>query len=128
MSAKPQSSHPAEVTAPPQEEDAPNARKAIAIAIVTMTVFALGILYVVLVLRFTGTSPRNLGGPMPRQTGQSEIGIVDQPIFENDQRQKRLSQEKRALLTEYGWTDRQAGTIHMPVERAIDEMVREGQP
>jgi hypothetical protein len=114
-----------EVATPSQEEDAPNVRKAIAIALGTLAVFSLGIVYVLLVLHYTGTSPKRIGGSVPPEIGRSEIGIVDQPVFENDQRLKRLVAEKRGLLNGYGWTDRDAGTIHMPVDRAIEEMVRE---
>lgn len=125
MSGQRLDSAPSEVATPSQEADAPNVRKAVAIALGTLAVFALGIGYVLIVLGYTRTSPKRIGGPLPRETGQPEIGIVDQPVFENDQRLNQLIAAKRALLAGYGWTDRDAGTIHMPVDRAIEEMIRE---
>jgi hypothetical protein len=31
-------------------------------------------------------------------------------------------------LSSYGWVDRQKGIIHLPVERAMEQMVSESRP
>jgi hypothetical protein len=113
------------IVTPVQEEDEPNVGKVVAIAIGTLIVFAVGIVYVLLVLHFTHTSPKRLGGPVPKQTGQPEIGIVDQLVFEGDRRLSDETARKRSQLEGYGWTDRDAGTVHFPVGRAIEDMLRE---
>ena len=40
-----------------------------------------------------------------------------------DYRQKELER-----LNSYGWVDRSAGKVHMPIDRAIDEVLRAGLP
>lgn len=110
---------------PVQEEDAPNLPKLVAIGIGTLIVFAAGIVYVFIVLRRVEPPLAQLGGAPPNPSGSAEIGIVDQPIFENDRRLIELTAAKRAILDGYGWSDRDAGTIHIPVSRAIDDMLRE---
>jgi hypothetical protein len=109
---------------PVQEEDAPNLPKLVMIAVGTLAVFAAGIVCVYLVLQRAGTTPQ-VGGALPKEIGSAEIGIVDQPIFENDRRLVDLIAAKRAWLDGYGWTDRDAGTVHVPVSRAIDDLLRE---
>ena len=36
--------------------------------------------------------------------------------------------ETNRTLTEYGWVDRDAGVVHLPIERAIDLMLERGFP
>ena len=40
----------------------------------------------------------------------------------------QLRQTTREVLNSYGWVDRQAGTVRVPIERAIDIMARRGFP
>ena len=63
--------------------------------------------------------------PLPPGVNQYEVGIVNQRMFSLDQRaaQKRLQQMNR--LNSYGWIDRQAGVVHIPVDVAMDMLVKE---
>lgn len=40
----------------------------------------------------------------------------------------RLNAREDALLTSYGWIDRSAGTVRIPVDRAMDLIVHRGLP
>jgi len=63
--------------------------------------------------------------PLPKGVNQYEVGIVNQRMFSLDQRaaQKRLQQMTR--LNTYGWLDKQAGVVHIPVDVAMDMLVQE---
>ena len=63
--------------------------------------------------------------PIPLGVNKYEVGIVNQRMFSLDQRaaQKRLQQMNR--LNTYGWLDRQAGVVHIPVDVAMDMLVQE---
>jgi hypothetical protein len=52
--------------------------------------------------------------------GKPEIGIVDQVPFEITRIVPRTRREQQRWLNSYGWVDRDKGTIHVPVERAMD--------
>ena len=39
-----------------------------------------------------------------------------------------LRERDRALLDGYGWVDRGAGRVHIPVERALELMAQDGTP
>lgn len=40
----------------------------------------------------------------------------------------RMRERERARLSTYGWVDRQAGVVHIPIERAMEIVAREGLP
>jgi hypothetical protein len=40
--------------------------------------------------------------------------------FEESHAARDLAARKRALLSSYGWVDRERGTVRIPIERAID--------
>jgi hypothetical protein len=58
--------------------------------------------------------------PVPKEIGKPEIGIVDQVPFEITRSAVRTRREQEQWLNSYGWIDRDKGTIHVPVERAMD--------
>jgi hypothetical protein len=43
-----------------------------------------------------------------------------------DLNRKRKAEE--AMLTSYGWVDRPAGIVHIPIERAIELLAQRGLP
>jgi len=65
--------------------------------------------------------------PLPRQIGQAEIGIVDQVPFEVYRTLENHRKERTARLEHWGWVDRKAGTVHMPIADAMDLVVKEHQ-
>jgi hypothetical protein len=58
--------------------------------------------------------------PLPGEAGSPKIGIVEQQLFANTNTGERWRAEQRRRLDGYGWVDRGAGVIHIPVDRAMD--------
>jgi hypothetical protein len=69
------------------------------------------------------------GGPLPipRQIGQTEIGIVDQVPFDVTRAYQTYRDDRNARLESWGWVDRKAGLVHMPIEEAMDRVVKEAK-
>jgi hypothetical protein len=63
--------------------------------------------------------------PIPAQMGQAEIGIVDQVPFDVTRAAEAYRKEEIERLSSWGWIDRKQGTVHMPIDRAIDLVVQE---
>ena len=57
-------------------------------------------------------------------------GAFPNPKLEEDERGQlngiRIDEEK--TLYSYGWVDEKAGTVHIPIERAMDLLVQRGLP
>lgn len=57
-------------------------------------------------------------------------GVFPNPKLEEDERGQlndiRIREEKQ--LYSYGWVDEKAGTLHIPIERAMDLIVQRGLP
>ena len=65
--------------------------------------------------------------PIPRQVGQAEIGIVDQVPFDVTRAFQTYRDERNARLESWGWVDRKAGVVHMPIEEAMERVVKEAK-
>ena len=63
--------------------------------------------------------------PIPAQMGRAEIGIVDQVPFDVTRALQAYRQERIERLSSWGWMDRKQGTIHIPIERAMDLVLEE---
>lgn len=63
--------------------------------------------------------------PVPPQIGQSKIGLVEQQLFETATRGKKDQDARRKLLDSYGWVDRDAGVVRIPIDRAM-QLTAEG--
>jgi hypothetical protein len=104
-------------------------KKVIAVGVVSLVIFALASWWAATILH----SERSALGPhvewkMPTELGNREIGIVDQVPFEGDQRLDKWKAERAEWLTQYGWVDRARGVAHIPIERAMDEIVAGAVP
>ncbi len=66
-------------------------------------------------------------GPMaaPTEIGQNEINIVDQVPFGVSRAVQGYRRSQLERLESWGWIDRKAGTVHMPIGDAIDLVVKE---
>ena len=111
------------------EQDTINFKKVIAVGVVSLIVFALASWWAITILH----SERAALGPrvewkMPTELGNNEIGIVDQVPFEGDQRLQKWKTERAEWLSQYGWVDRARGVVHIPIERAMDEIVAGAVP
>ncbi|WP_224366348.1 hypothetical protein [Hyalangium versicolor] len=62
---------------------------------------------------------------VPARMGEAEIGDVNQRPFALEDAAPRLRAEQGARLETYGWVDRGAGIIHVPIERAMEQVLAE---
>ena len=121
-------SHSSEHLPPPeaQAEEAISWLKVFAVGTSALIVFTLAVL---LVLRMLHARERALQpegpDPLPRQIGQSEIGIVDQVPFDVYRGLQSYRNERLQRLESWGWIDKKQGTVHMPIEQAMDRVVQE---
>ena len=65
--------------------------------------------------------------PLPREIGQTEIGIVDQVPFDVYRTLEKYQKDRTSYLQHWGWVDRKAGTVHMPIADAMERVVQEHQ-
>jgi hypothetical protein len=63
--------------------------------------------------------------PVPPEIGQNKIGIVEQSVFDLQVRGQRDNAARVERLSSFGWVDRDAGVVHMPIDRAM-ELVAQG--
>ncbi|ABF91636.1 hypothetical protein MXAN_3870 [Myxococcus xanthus DK 1622] len=59
----------------------------------------------------------------PPTLGVSEVADVNQRLFKREDAAPRLREAQRARLRGYGWVDRDAGVIHIPVEQALEQVL-----
>lgn len=57
--------------------------------------------------------------------GQPEVNIVEQVHYDADTRVAVWKQDIAKRQNGYGWVDRKAGTIHVPVESVYDRVIAE---
>jgi hypothetical protein len=101
-------------------------RKIVGVGVAAIVIFGLSILWSTSLLHTAEKEMQPAGPPpLPKGVNQYEVGIVNQRLFSLDQRaaQKRLQQMNR--LNTYGWLDKQAGIVHIPVDVAMDMLVQE---
>jgi hypothetical protein len=63
--------------------------------------------------------------PIPAQMGQAEVGIVDQVPFDVTRSLQAYRTERVERLSSWGWMDRKQGTIHIPIDRAMELVLAE---
>jgi hypothetical protein len=66
--------------------------------------------------------------PIPPEVGRSKIGMVEQQLFEVAVRGERDRAVRLERLRSYGWVDRGAGVAHVPIDRAMELVVRGVRP
>jgi hypothetical protein len=66
--------------------------------------------------------------PWPAEIGRNKIGIVEQRLFELavEPADRRRAQLER--LRTWGWADRKAGVLHMPIDEAMERVLRGERP
>lgn len=59
-----------------------------------------------------------------------DVGKIPEPQLEAFERQalKELREKEARLTTTYGWVDKDAGVVRIPVERALELTLAEGLP
>jgi hypothetical protein len=124
------SSSPPHAPHVPGTDDDVNIKKIVVIGVVSLVIFALSAVVAHIILRRDETTLQARGvAPLVRGLAQKdEIGIIDAVPFDADARLDRWRKEKGRALTSYGWVDRKKGIIHIPVEEAMKEVIRQTPP
>ena len=109
---------------PIQEEDRIPVGKIVLVAVVSLAVFAVGVVWSVSIQRSENQTIVQWHKPAgPDQTGKPEVGIVYQLPFNKSAYAEDKKAEKELWLNHYGWTDKAKGTVHVPIETAIQKYV-----
>lgn len=114
---------------PPAEEDVIPSAKIVWVGIGALAVFLVGSLLtaygMVAVRRYV-----NPAGPpaLPSEAGSAKIGIVEQRLFENANQNVAWREQAYRRLGSVGWVDRARGIVHVPIEQAMDRVVKGERP
>lgn len=103
-----------------QAEDRINYKAIGMVAGISLTLFALGIVWAYTIYDRTRGEPLDI---IPERIGTAEIGIVDQLQFNQDMRAEDLRKQKLEKLSSYGWVDPQQNLVHVPVEVAMKRYI-----
>jgi hypothetical protein len=99
----------------------------VVIGVITLLIFAIAVLWSTKIWRERVRDNQPTRPEMPRELGSPEIGMVDQMPFEQNIAAARLREHKLRRLTTYGWVDKQKGTVHIPIEKAMEQLIAEGR-
>ena len=123
-----QPSHATEHMSPPpaHAEEVISWFKVIGTGLAALIVFALAtwVTYRYMNLREKALQPEG-PDPIPQQIGQVEINIVEQIPFDVTRVLQTYRNERIERLSSWGWVDKKAGTVHMPIDRAMELVVKE---
>jgi hypothetical protein len=109
----------------PTNEDGVNIFSIVMVGVVSLIVFAVSVVVAGMLLKWDTGRLHDARGRATAgtQLGKAEIGIVDQVEFDLDRRVDvwRASNKKR--LGSYGWVDRSKGVVHIPIDKAMEEVI-----
>jgi len=128
MSQEP--SHSTEHLPPPeaQADEHIAGFKVVAVGVIALIVFGAATVWSARILDRTAKT-LSPAGPLPvgKEIGKAEIGIVDQTPFETTRGAAQYRREALQRLNSYGWVDPQRGLIHVPIDKAIDQLLSQEQ-
>jgi hypothetical protein len=105
---------------PVQEEDRIATGKIIATGVVSLLLFGVGAIWSVKIqrdeMKSIVTSPHIYG---PTEIGKGEIGLVYQWPFNLSHYAADKVEAKKIPLDQFGWVDKHAGVVHIPIDQAI---------
>lgn len=113
---------------PPAEADRINSWKIAAVGIGSLVVFLVAAVVTVVQMRRQQAELEPAYPVMPAQAGQRKIGIVEQQLFENANRAETMTRQQRERLGSWGWVDREKGTVHVPIDTAMELVLRGERP
>jgi hypothetical protein len=109
-----------------QEEDRIQTRFIVTVGLCAFVAFAVGIWWAVTVQRGRTGTIKSDTAPMPALAGQTEIGMVYQPVFD---RSRGIAADRaatqRRVLDSYGLVDEKVA--HIPIERAAELVIERGK-
>jgi hypothetical protein len=97
------------------------------VIIVSLVIFALGVVWANTAKVRRLDELHALHGQPDRLAlvGQTKLGIVEQELFEKKHDAQDYRESRLARLNSYGWVDRAKGTIHIPIEQAMRQILSE---
>lgn len=110
----------------PEETPLPFGKIAV-VSIVTLVTFAVFVVFTDRIRQRHNAETAGAVAPTPPQVGKPEIGVVDQALFETERRAADERKARLERLSTYGWVDRERGLIHIPIERAMEQVRAEQQ-
>ncbi|HTP27387.1 MAG TPA: hypothetical protein VMK12_17260 [Anaeromyxobacteraceae bacterium] len=114
---------------PPAEEDIVPSARIVLVGVAALVIFFIGSLFAGLGMISVRRAANPTGPPpLPAEVGQAKIGIVEQRLFENANQGVALREYARRRLQTAGWVDRKKGTVHIPIDRAMDMVQRGARP
>ena len=123
-------SHSTEHLPPPeaQADEHVASFKIVAVGVIALVVFGAATVWSARILDRTART-LSPAGPLPvgKEIGKPEIGIVDQTPFETTRGSEKYRREALQRLNSYGWVDPQKGVIHVPIDKAIDQLLSREQ-
>ena len=109
---------------PIQEEDRVAVGKIIVIAIISLAIFGVGVIWSVAIQRDQMGSIVSSSHPAgPAMAGAPEVGIVYQWPFNLSQYGNEKAAITKGRLEHYGWVDKNAKIVHIPIEQAMEKWV-----
>jgi len=102
--------------------------KVVAVGVISLIVFGAATVWSSRILDRTART-LSPAGPLPvgKEIGKPEIGIVDQTPFETTRGAEKYRHDSLRRLNSYGWVDAQKGVIHVPIDKAIDQLLSQEQ-
>jgi hypothetical protein len=125
---EPQGAHAHPPPPEAQEDMSINSVKIVAVAITALVVFALATWWSAGIYEKSSKALQPNGpDPIPAVIGSPQIGLVEQVPFELSRMPQQYQAERRKRLETWGWIDPKTGAIHMPIERAMEQVVQESK-
>jgi hypothetical protein len=111
--------------APAQERENVSGRGAFEIAVLGFVIMIVSVVAAGLLLRSAKPGPlmsRATVAIPPKVNGR-----VEETLIESAASGWARRDDQRRILRRYSWVDRERGVVHIPIDRAIDEFVRQEQ-
>jgi hypothetical protein len=111
-------------------DDGINLKKIIIVGVISLVVFAFSAVLAWWILAADTNAIRQERGIAEPPSGLQklqEVGLVDVTHFDDDKRLELWKAAKAKQAASYGWVDRAKGVVHIPIEEAMKEVVRQAQ-
>lgn len=107
---------------PPHDPEGIPWRKVAVITVIALSLYTIGTILAWFQLMYLQAGRQST---IPELIGMSRINMLIQPLFDLETAAYEQHHRERLRLSSYGWADRESGMIHIPVERAMEELLAE---
>lgn len=107
---------------PPHDPEHIRWGKVTLVTIIALSFYTIGTIIAWFQLMILQSGKHN---PIPDEIGTSRINMLIQPLFDLETASYEQHRLERLRLSSYGWSDRRNQMIHIPVERAMEDLVEE---